>query len=311
MFKKLIPNPKPKVLAILGTTSSGKTALGVRLAVLFDGEIVSADSRQVYRGLDIGTGKDLAEYQVGSKRIPAHLLDVASPKTRFDLARYQKLAFKAIEDILRRGHLPILVGGSGLYLQAVVDNYRLTSIRPDAKQRREWEKLSAPELLEKISRFNPGFAARLNNSDKHNARRLVRYLEIVAAGEEGTARRQESPYDFLILGLSCPDDVLRERITQRLLVRLEKEGLVAEVHRLNKEGVSWKRLQSFGLEYKFVSQHLLGKLSYSEMIEKLSAATYQFARRQKSWFRRFENQGAKISWIKDQKEAEAKVKKWL
>ena len=307
---KSLPSAKPKVLVILGTTSAGKTSLGVKLAARLGGEIISADSRQVYKGLDIGTGKDLAEYKSGRKNISYHLIDVASPKTQFDLAKYQKLSFQAIDDILRRGKLPIIVGGSGLYLQALVDNYNLAGVRPPSANRKNREKLSAARLFALIAKKKPDFAARLNNSDRNNARRLVRYLEIIAAGGLEKVGRRESSYDFLLLGLNLPNALLRTRIVGRLLDRLEKEGLVAEVKHLNEQGVSWERLQSFGLEYRFVSRHLLGELSYQEMVEKLSIALYRFAKRQKTWFRRWEKQGAKIYWVKDLMAAEKKIKRW-
>lgn len=303
-------NRRPKVLVILGTTSAGKTGLGVKLAAKLNGEIVSADSRQVYRGLDIGTGKDLAAYKIGRKSIPYHLIDVVSPKTQFDLAKYQKLAFKAINDIWRRSRLPIVVGGSGLYLQALVDNYDLSGAQAHSAKRMKWDKMSAARLFALVAKKKPEFASRLNNSDKNNPRRLARYLEIIEAGGLEKVGRRASPYDFLILGLNYPDKFLREKIVQRLLDRLEKEGLVAEVKRLNNEGVSWERLQAFGLEYKFISLHLLGELSYQEMVEKLSIALYRFAKRQKTWFRRWEKQEAKIYWIKDMAAAEKKIKKW-
>lgn len=310
MAIKIIYNHKPRVLAILGTTSAGKTGLAVKLAARFEGEIVSADSRQVYKGLDIGTGKDLAEYKVGRKKIPYHLIDVVSPKTQFDLAKFQKLAFKAIDDILRRGKLSIVVGGSGLYLQALVDNYDLSKVQAKSENRDKWEKMSATRLFALVAKKKPDFAAHLNNSDKNNPRRLARYLEIIESEGIEKVGKRESRYDFLILGLNWPDKILRERIVQRLLDRLEKEGLVAEVKRLNDEGVSWERLQALGLEYRFVSRHLLGELSYPEMVEKLSTALYRFAKRQKTWFRRWEKQGAKINWVKDMAGAEKKLMKW-
>lgn len=310
MTKKVIHKQKQKVLAILGTTSAGKTGLGVKLAAELDGEIISADSRQVYRGMDIGTGKDLAEYKVGRKKIPYHLIDVVSPKTQFNLAKFQKSAFAAIDDILRRRKLPIVVGGSGLYLQALVDNYDLSNVRAQSVNREKWEKMDAARLFALVAKKKPEFAARLNNSDKNNPRRLARYLEIIEAEGLEKVGKRESRYDFLILGLDWPDNILRDRIVQRLLDRLEKEGLVAEVKRLNDEGVSWERLQSFGLEYKFVSRHLLGELSYPEMVEKLSLALYRFAKKQKTWFRRWEKQGTKIHWVKNIAEAEKKIEKW-
>lgn len=311
MANKINKDQKPKVLVILGTTASGKTSLGVKLAAELKGEIISADSRQVYQGMDIGTGKDLAEYKVKGQKIPYHLIDVVSPKKEYDLAKYQAAALAAIKDILKRGKLPIIVGGSGLYLQALVDNYKLSSVRPASKMRAQWEKLSAAELFAKIVKLKPEFAERINNSDKNNPRRLVRYLEIIEQGDFDSVGRNDSPYDFLVIGLSWPDKVLRERIEYRLLTRLEKEGMVAEINRLHREGVNWERLKSFGLEYKFISQHLVGELGYTEMVKKLGTAIYRFAKRQKTWFKRWEKQGRKIFWLQDYERVKIKVDKWL
>ncbi|MFA5886678.1 MAG: tRNA (adenosine(37)-N6)-dimethylallyltransferase MiaA [Patescibacteria group bacterium] len=311
MIIKVIHRLKPKILVILGTTASGKTSLGVKLAAEFKGEIISADSRQVYRGMDIGTGKDLKEYKIGQKKIPYHLIDVASPQQKFDLAKYQRRAFKAIKDILKKKKLPIIVGGSGLYLQALVDNYDLTSVRPESARRAQWEELSAAELLQKIYRLKEEFAVRLNNSDRNNKRRLIRYLEIIEFGSGAAAGKKESPYNFLLLGLTWPDEILRARILTRLLERLNKEGLVAEVKKLHRAGLSWIRLKSFGLEYKFISQYCLGELSYAEMVEKLATAIYRFAKRQKTWFKRWEKQGQTINWLTDISEAEKKIVTWF
>ena len=301
---------KPKVLVLLGPTASGKTALGVRLALRYKGEIVSADSRQVYKGMDIGSGKDLGEYKVGKKVVPYHLIDVVSPNTEFNLAKYQKLALKAMADIIKRGKLPIIVGGTGLYLQALVDNYRLSSVKPDLGKRRELEALSREELFQRLEKLKPDFAHKLNNSDKNNPRRLVRYLEILEQGSS-LEMKKESPYDFLILGLTYPDEVLRERIIKRINNRLEQEDMLGEVKRLHAEGVSWRRLLSFGLEYKFLSQYLLEKLDYESMLQKLSDASYRFAKRQKTWFKRWEKQGRVIESVSSFQEAEKKIESWL
>jgi tRNA dimethylallyltransferase len=303
MSPKAINLNKPKVLVLLGPTAVGKTALGVRLAWKYQGEIVSADSRQVYQGMDIGTGKDLAEYKVGRKHIPYHLIDVISPNTEFNLAQYQKLALEAISDIINRGQLPIIVGGTGLYLQALVDNYDLSKISPDLEKRRELEALTKDELFGRLKKLKPEFALKLNNSDKNNPRRLVRYLEIVEKDGD-LSNKQDSPYDFLVLGLDFPDDILRERINKRIKNRLEKEDMLSEVERLHNSGVSWERLISFGLEYKFLSYYLLGRLDYDEMVQKLGDASYRFAKRQKTWFKRWERQGRKIHWLSGQSEAE-------
>lgn len=308
MVKKLSKDNKPQILVILGTTSAGKTRLAVELADALGGEIVSADSRQVYRGLDVGTGKDLAEYRSGRRKIRYHLIDVADPRRQFNVARYQKLARLAIDDILRRGKLPIIVGGSGLYLQALVDNYKLPAARANRAQKIAWQKLSADQLYKELRRLKPEFADRLNNSDKNNPHRLVRYLEI-ASGAGEVAAKQESAYDWLILGLKVADKILRKRIRERLIRRLEKEGLVTEIENLHRGGLSWKRLKGFGLEYKFVSQYLLGELSYPLMVERLDAALWRFAKRQLVWFRRWEKQGRKIEWIKDREQAERMAKR--
>ncbi|MDD5071963.1 MAG: tRNA (adenosine(37)-N6)-dimethylallyltransferase MiaA [Patescibacteria group bacterium] len=328
-----------KIIVVLGPTASGKTTLGVSLARKFNGEIISADSRQVYKGMDIGTGKDLQDYrleipnskfqipnkiqnpclagrQAKSKtiNIPYHLIDVVNPNTKFSLAKYQRLAFKAIDDILRRSKTPIIVGGSGLYLQAVVDNYNLSGTKPDKKLREKLEKESVEDLFLELKNINPKFAERLNGSERKNKRRLIRYLEIMQ-GEEvrplARDRASKSSYDFLLLGLTWPREVLKERIYKRLVERLEKENMVGEVEKLHKDGVSWKRLESFGLEYKYISLYLQGKLTYEEIAEKLNRAIGQFAKRQMTWFRRWEKQGRKINWVTDGKEAERLVKKFL
>jgi len=339
-------NTKNKIIVILGPTSSGKTGLGVKLAYKFNGEIVSADSRQVYRGMDVGTGKDLKDYrlkipnskfQITNKsqisnlksqryktvNIPYHLIDVVSPKTRFSLAKYQKLAYKAIDNILARGKLPIIVGGTGLYLQAVVDGYQLSKAKPDKKLRERLEKLDASELFKELQELNAGFANRLQDSDRKNKRRLIRYIEICKDTECPSLLRRNSyggrvghsvsgvDYDFLLIGLTWPREELQQRIYERLIERLGKEDMVGEVERLHKQGVSWKRLESFGLEYKYVSLYLQKKLAYDEIVGKLNIAIRQFAKRQMAWFRRWDRQGAKIYWAKSRGEAEKLVRKFI
>ena len=296
------------VLVILGPTASGKTSLAVSLALKYQGEIISADSRQVYKGMDIGTGKDLKEYKVGSKKIPYHLIDVVSPKTSFNLAKYQKKAISSISDILKRKKLPILVGGSGLYLQAVVDNYKLSESKPNIERRNKLELLSVSELYSYITKLKANFAKNLNNSDKNNKRRLIRYIEIIEDGET-VSKKDKDLYNFLIIGLKPEKEILKEKIIKRLKERLEKENMIEEVKRLKREGVSWKRLKSFGLEYKYVSQYLLKEISYEEMEERLALAICQFAKRQNSWFKRWQKQGRKIHWIRDIKEAEKLINK--
>lgn len=302
--------PKAKIIVILGTTASGKTSLGVKLAKELKGEIISADSRQVFKGMDIGTGKDLAEYGKGKGKIPYHLIDVVSPNTEFNLAKYQKLTYQAIEDIISRGKLPIIVGGTGLYLQAIVDAYDLSASSPDPERRKELESYDVPKLFSILEKLKPEFTHNLNNSDRHNPHRLVRYIEIIEQGEKMGEVVKDNPYDFLLLGLSWPDEVLRERISKRLLDRM-KEGMIVEVEKLQSAGVSWARLNSFGLEYRFIAWYLQDKLSFEDMLEKLGIAIYRFAKRQKTWFKRWEKQGRKIEWVEGFDDAMLKIKKFL
>lgn len=288
---------KKKVLVILGPTATGKTSLAVRLAKLFKGEIISADSRQVYRGLDVGSGKDLSEYG----KVKYHLIDIADVNDVFNLAQYQSLAKLAIENVLSRNKLPILVGGSGLYLQAIIDNYKLSEVKADFELREKLELMDKDELQKILKKKDSGFFNSLNNSDLNNKRRLIRYIELLKS-KSSFGKKNESNYEFLVIGLDFESSILKERIAKRLKERLEKEGMIEEVERLNKEGVSWERLISLGLEYKFVSYYLQKKISYQEMFELLLTAICQFAKRQKTWFKRMEKQGIKINYLKNDKE---------
>lgn len=304
----------PKIIVILGPTASGKTSLGVKLAKEFKGEIISADSRQVYRGMDVGTGKDLAEYG----DIPYHLIDVADPKEVFDLAQYKKQAEEVIRDILKRGKLPIIVGGSGLYLEALVDNYNLSSIKPNVDLRADLENKTLAELQDILEAKNKVFFDKLNNSDQNNKRRLIRYLEITQQttdNKQQTANskqqelnnKTESKYNSLIIGLTWPKEILAQRIERRLKERLDKEDMVEEVKGLHDNGVSWERLEAFGLEYKFISQYLQEKISYEVMFAKLNTAINQFAKRQLTWFKRWERGGKEIVWENNYSDVKEKV----
>lgn len=306
-MSKMMVN-KPKVLVILGPTASGKTSLGVKLAGKLKGEIISADSRQVYRNMDVGTGKDLGEYG----KIPYHLIDVVNPEEEFNLAKYQKLAGEAIKDILSRGKLPIIVGGTGLYLQAIVDGYDLDKNIPDPKRRAELTAMSVAELYKILEKEKPEFAASINNSDKNNPRRLIRYIEIMESGiTPKKISKKTTPYDFLLLGLQQDDDVMRARIIKRLKDRLDNENMIGEIESLIDNGVSLSRLNDFGLEYRHIAWYLQDKLTYDEMVERLGIAIYRFAKRQKTWFKRWQKQGRVINWVSDLKEADKIIKNWL
>jgi tRNA dimethylallyltransferase len=300
-----------KLVVILGPTASGKTKLAVELARRFDGEIVSADSRQVYRGMDVGTGKDLVEYG----EIKHHLIDVVDPMEEFSLAQYKKMADTAIEDIARRGKVPFLVGGSGMYLQAVVDNYDLVEVGADKGLRTELEALGAEALFAELEKLNPAFAAKVNASDRKNKRRLVRYIELQSSGPKPeTLRRKPKKYDCLLLGLNPGKDVIEGSIYKRLVTRLENEDMVAEIDGLHGRGVTWQRLRDFGLEYRFISEYLQERIDYDAMVERLNIATRQFAKKQMTWFKRWEKQGARIGWLVPERkveEAQVKVKEFL
>ena len=300
---------KPKLIVILGPTSSGKTRLAVKLAGFFNGEIVSADSRQVYKGMDVGTGKDLAEYG----NIPHHLIDVVSPKKQFTLADYQKKAYKAIDKILKKGKLPFLVGGSGLYLQSVVDGYRLTKARPQ-KSLRAFLNFLTLEKLQEMAKFEK---IKLNQSDFNNKRRLIRAIEIRQKNKEQGIKSKEPKYNCLQIGLTLPREKLNKKIEQRLKYRLEKQGLIDEVKRLRQQGVSWQRLDDFGLEYRFIAKYLQNELSYEEMFEKLSMASRQFAKRQMTWFSAHGGSASggkrdkRIYWLKNLSQAKKLISNFI
>lgn len=290
---------KQKVIVILGSTSSGKTGLAVRVADLYDGEVISADSRQVYRGMDIGTGKDLGEYVMEGKKIPYHLIDVVDPMEQFSLADFQKKSFLAMDDILKRNKLPIIAGGTGMYTQAIVDGFDLADSFSSREYRDKLEKKTCDELREFLEKLDLDFFESLNNSDRNNKRRLARYIELAEQGELGQRKKDKEKilkYDFLLVGLKWPRDVLRERIYRRLLERIEKEDMIGEVERLHENGVAWERMEDFGLEYRFVSRYLRKLISYDQMVEQLNIAIRQFAKRQDTWYRKWERQGADIHW---------------
>lgn len=303
--------PKDKLVVLLGPTASGKTALAVKLAHDLKGEIVSADSRQVYTGMDIGTGKDLAEYNYKGQDIAYHLIDIINPKLVFSLAQYQKLAFNAIDDIISRGRLPILVGGSGLYLEAVVENYSLAKVKSSRSFRDDLEGLPLKDLQNKIKKINSKFFKEIKPSDLKNKRRLARYLEILSTETNFNPEKKEARYETLVLGLNPKRDEIREKIYKRLAFRLEEEGLIEEVERLKKEGVSWKRLESFGLEYKWIAYFLQKKINYQEMFNKLFTAISQFSKRQMTWFRRWEKQGRSIIWLEKEEDFKKEIKRFL
>ncbi|MBU2545170.1 tRNA (adenosine(37)-N6)-dimethylallyltransferase MiaA [Patescibacteria group bacterium] len=283
---------KNKLIVILGPTASGKTDLSIKLAKKFNGEIISADSRQVYKGMDIGTGKVTKKEMQG---IPHYLLDVVSPKTRFDVAKYRKKTLKVIKDIQKRNKLPFLVGGTGFYIQAVVDGLIFPQVKPDWKLRKELEKKSTSELFKMLKKIDP---KRAKNIERDNPRRLIRAVEIVLKTKQPVLELKKQPInsDVLILGVKKDKKELSSLINKRLLKRL-KNGMVAEVKALKYPpaggGVSWKRLEEFGLEYRYIALYLQNKISKQEMIERLQKEIEHYAKRQMTWFKR----DKRIHWI--------------
>jgi tRNA dimethylallyltransferase len=291
-----------KLIVIVGPTSSGKTDLSIKLAKKFNGEVISADSRQVYKGMDIGTGK-ITKKEMQS--IPHYLLDVVSPKTRFDVVKYRKLALKAIAKIQKKNKLPILVGGTGFYIQAVIDGIIIPPVKPDWKLRKKLEKKTSLELFKRLKKLD---FKRAKTIEKDNKRRLVRALEIIIKTKKPVPKLKKQPLkaDILILGIKKDQKELKQLIEKRLLKRL-KQGMIAEVKKLHKQGVSWKRLEEFGLEYRYLALYLQNKLSKQEMIKKLQKEIEHYAKRQTTWFKREK----RIKWIKSYKETERLLKKLL
>lgn len=276
------------VIVILGQTSTGKSNLAVELAKDFGGEIISADSRQVYKGLDIGSGKITQEEM---QSIPHHGLDLIDPQTVYSMADFKEYAFQKIEEIQSRGHIPFLVGGTGFFIQSVVDNLTLPDVPRNETLRSELELFSLEELQNKLQKLDPQKAASIDMQNKH---RLIRAIEIAAAlGSVPPVQKTSSPYSFLQIGLFLPKEELQEKIKQRILTRLE-HGMIEEVEHLHTSGISWERLEELGLEYRYIAQFLQNKISREEMIETLTNKTNQFAKRQMTWFKRDE----RIHWFK-------------
>lgn len=292
-----------KVIVVLGTTSSGKTKLAVKLARKFNGEIISADSRQVYKGMDVGTGKDLREYG----KVPYHLIDVVLPKKQYTLADWQKAADKAIKDVIKRGKLPIIAGGTGLYISALTQGYNLP--KEDVKSKAVRQKLNKLTLKQLLTRLKKVDLKTFKIIDQKNRRRVQRALEIyyqTGKPKSEQNKKKKSDYDFLILGIDMPKEEVDKKILKRLKDMLEKEGMIKEVKKLRQNGVTWKRFDELGLEYGYAGKYLRGKLGYEEMVDQLGKAIIQYAKRQMTWFKRDKD----IKWIKPP-EAEALVKRFI
>ncbi|MCD6500812.1 tRNA (adenosine(37)-N6)-dimethylallyltransferase MiaA [bacterium] len=268
-----------KLIVILGPTASGKTALSIKLAKNFNGEIVSADSRQVYKGMNIGTGKVTKKEMQGIKH---YLLDVASPKRRFSVAQYQRLALEAINKILKKNKVPFLVGGSPFYIYSVVEKWIFPKLKPDQKLRKELEKKSAKELFQILKKLD---SKRAKTIEKENKRRLIRAIEIAKKLGRVPLLKKTPQFNCLLIGIKKSKEELKKLIEKRLLKRLKK-GMIEEVRKLRREGLSWQRLEEFGLEYRWIAKYLQGKIDYEEMIKNLQKDIEHFAKHQMTWFKK-------------------------
>jgi tRNA dimethylallyltransferase len=286
------------MITILGPTASGKTPVAAHLAAEIGGEVISADSRQVYRRMDIGTGKDLEDYTVDGQQIPCHLIDIREPGTKYNLFEYQQDFFDAYQDIRGRGAVPILCGGTGLYIEAVLKGYHLSPVPQNQALRDSLEGKSIAELTSMLTQLKAKTGSNMHNTtDVDSCQRAVRAIEIETYNiENPTPRRELPPVDSLIIGLDIDRELRREKITRRLKARLD-EGMVDEVKSLLEEGIPADDLIYYGLEYKFVTEYLTGKTTYDEMYTRLEIAIHQFAKRQMTWFRGMERRGFKINWI--------------
>ena len=287
-----------RMITILGPTASGKTPVAARLATEIGGEIISADSRQVYRRMDIGTGKDLADYVVDGHQIPYHLIDICEPGTKYNLFEYQQDFFDAYEDIQSRGVVPILCGGTGLYIEAVLKGYHLSPVPQNQELRNSLEGKSLVELTQMLTELKAKTGSNMHNTtDVDSCQRAIRAIEIETYNlQHPMPKRELPPVDSVIIGISIDRELRREKITRRLKARLDN-GMVEEVKALLDEGIPVEDLIYYGLEYKFVTEYLTGQTSYDEMFTRLEIAIHQFAKRQMTWFRGMERRGFTIHWI--------------
>ena len=282
------------MLAVVGPTASGKTSLAVDVALAVSGaEVISADSRQVYRGMDIGTGKDLAEYERGGVVVPSHLLDIVDAGEKYNLFEFQRDFLSAYNDIKERGAFPVMCGGSGLYVESVLKGYRLLPVPENPALRESLGEKSLEELTEILSRYK----VLHNNTDTDTKKRAIRAIEIEEYYRTCPAEERYFPQiNCLTIGVSVDREVRRNRITRRLHERLDA-GMVDEVRGLLDKGVTAEQLMYYGLEYKYLTQYIIGELSYDDMVKGLEIAIHQFAKRQMTWFRGMEKRGVHIHWI--------------
>jgi len=297
-----------KMITILGPTASGKTGVAVALAKAIDAEIISGDSRQVYRRMDIGTGKDLAEYTIDGKQIMYHLIDIAEPGSKYNLFQYQHDFMAAYEDVRDRGKEVILCGGTGLYIESVLKGYKLAAVPENPELRKLLEGKSLAELAEMLKSLKARNGSTMHNTtDVDTAKRAIRAIEIETFnGENPTEAAVVPPIDKIIIGIAIDRELRREKISKRLRQRLDN-GMVDEIRHLIDDGINPDDLIYYGLEYKYVTEYVIGRLSYDEMFRQLEIAIHQFAKRQMTWFRGMERRGFTINWIAAEMDVEEKI----
>lgn len=296
-----------QLITVLGPTASGKTTFAAALAARLNTEIISADSRQIYRSMDIGTGKDLVDYTVNGKTIPYHLIDICDPGYKYNVFEYQHDFFRAYETIRKKGKLPILCGGTGMYIEAVLKGYRLLDVPQNPGLRESLKDKSLPELEQILA----GYKVLHNKTDVDTAQRAIRAIEIEEYYKnEAPDVNEYDPINSLIIGIDIDRELRREKISRRLRVRLD-EGMVNEVRKIIDSGVKPEDLIYYGLEYKYLTLYIIGKLSYEDMVSQLEIAIHQFAKRQMTWFRGMERRGNTIHWIDATLPTEEKIEKTL
>ena len=300
---------KYDIVTILGPTATGKTALAANIAHRLGGEIISADSRQIYRGMDIGTGKDLDEYEIDGEIVPFHLIDIADAGSRYNLFEYQRDFTAVLADLRSRGKLPVLCGGSGLYIEAILDRYKMVEVPVNSALRKKLENKDIGQL-EKILRSYPEHHMH-NKTDLDTPQRAIRAIEIAEYySKHGGRDSSVPPLNPVIIGIAIDRDTRRKRITDRLHARL-KEGMIDEVRGLRDSGIKPEDLIYYGLEYRYITLYLTGQMEYPDMVSSLETAIHQFAKRQMTWFRGMERRGFKIHWINGDKKLPERIEEAL
>ncbi len=291
---------KEKLIVILGPTAVGKTRFAVKLADKFNGEIISADSRQVYKHMDIGTGKDIDDYKINDREISYHLIDVIEPAEEFDLFYFRKLFEEALEKITSKNRVPFLVGGTGLYIHSILKNYKMTEVNFNKSRREELELLPIEKLRAMVIKKIPNAH---NTTDLIVKDRMIKAI-MIAEQKEITSEDDDLDFSTLVIGLKEDREKIKENITKRLKQRLQN-GMIEEVESLVKNGITYEKLDFFGLEYKFIGRYLKCELNYNDMYQKLNSAIYKFAKRQMTWFRKMEREGIDIHWLEKGNENKA------